>query len=363
MSKVEPAGGDKAVTLAPVQLTDVVRDGHFPIDQALDLESQTFSPLPDLLGEVVDGTPATPVMPDAGKATGLGVNAIGTSGLRLAAPPIVLAPLAAPPIVLAPARGPGSEAARSVQRKVGDWEVTALQGQLEAGADRRARHGRRASQGRLRHPAAGPQPAGVGRHPGDQRCRSAPVVPHRRGRGTRHHGRRRRGGRVERQQEGEDRVSHRDQAAHHHRWLSRDPQADVQVPCRDGVHGEERQPAGHRPVGPRRPDRYVGSSVLTPAFSVQKSIMQSLRGVSIGVEAIVVAAEFRFGFMIGLPVAGAGPFVGVVASLGLTNGSAAGRVGLPLAGPAVKCRGSTLVLTVRAGEGINMSEPLAKAIE
>ncbi|GAA2708087.1 hypothetical protein GCM10010429_20870 [Micromonospora olivasterospora] len=111
------------------------------------------------------------------------------------------------------------------------------------------------------------------------------------------------------------------------------------------------------------PIGYAGASVLAPTFSVQKSIVDSLRGVSIGVEAIVVVAEFRFGFMIGLPVAGAGPFVGVVASLGLTNGSAAGRVGLPLAGPAVKCRGSTLVLAVRAGEGISMSEPLAKAIK
>ncbi|MDM4777963.1 hypothetical protein [Micromonospora sp. b486] len=113
----------------------------------------------------------------------------------------------------------------------------------------------------------------------------------------------------------------------------------------------------HGPIG------YVNSSFLTPTFSVEKSIVQSIRGVSIGVEGIVVAAEFRFGFMIGLPVAGAGAFVGVVASIGLTNGSAAGRVGLPLAGPAVKCRGSTLVLTVRAGEGLSVSEPLAKAIE
>jgi len=106
-----------------------------------------------------------------------------------------------------------------------------------------------------------------------------------------------------------------------------------------------------------------GGTVLTPTFSVRKSIMDSLRGVSIGVEGIVVAAEFRFGLMVGLPVAGAGPYVGVVASLGLTNGSAAGRVGLPLAGPAVKCKGTTLVLTVRGGAGINLSAPLSKAIE
>jgi hypothetical protein len=351
--KVEPAGGDTAVTLAPVQLTDVVRDGHFQIDQALDLESQTFGPLPDLLGEVVDETPVTPVMPDAGTATGLGVNAIGTSGLRLAAPPIVLAP----------ARGPDGAAAKSVKRKVGDWDVTAYKDSSKLGLT--AEHGTAAARLKVdfdiqllvRNPRVW----------GDIRVTNG-VVPH-----------------PSFRIDGVEGLAIT-VAAGAEGGLSDNKKAKIEFPI------EIKQPViiGGFPAtlkqtfkflvetaftakngnlsatgqwGLDGPIGYVGSSVLTPNFSVKKSIMQSLRGVSIGVEAIVVAAEFRFGFMIGLPVAGAGPFVGVVASLGLTNGSAAGRVGLPLAGPAVKCRGSTLVLTVRAGEGLNMSEPLAKAIE
>ncbi|PZG02968.1 hypothetical protein C1I99_00495 [Micromonospora deserti] len=350
--KVEPAGGDTAVTLASVELTDVVRDGHFKIDQALDLESQTFSPLPDLLGEVVNGAPAgaPPMMPDAAEATGLGSNAFGLSDFRLAVPPMVLAP----------ARGPGP---KSVQRKVGDWNVKAYKDSSKLGLT--AQHSTAAAglkvdfdiQLLVRNL----------RIWGDIRVTNG-VVPH-----------------PSFRIDGVEGLAIT-VAAGAAGGLSDNKKAKIEFPI------EVKQPIiiGGFPAtlkqtfkflvetaftakngnlsatgqwGLDGPIGYVGSSVLTPTFSVKQSIVQSLRGVSIGVEALVVAAEFRFGFMIGLPVAGAGPFVGVVASVGLTNGSAAGRVGLPLAGPAVKCRGSTLVLTVRAGEGINMSEPLAEAIE
>lgn len=355
--RVEPAGGDVAVTLAPVELTDVVRDGHFTIDQALDLESQTFGALPDLLGEVVDGPAATPVLPDPQRATGLGTNAIGAGEVRLVVPPIALRP----------ARGPGPEPAPSVQRKIGDWDVTAYKDSAKLGLT--AEHST-AAQGR-----AGGLKVDFDirllvrnlRVQGDIRVANG-VIPN-----------------PSFRIDGVEGLAVTI-AAGAQGGLSDNKKAKIEFPI------EVKQPIiiGGFPAtlkqtfkflvetaftakngnlsatgqwGLAGPIGYAGSSVLTPTFSVQKSIMQSLRGVSIGVEAIVLAVEFRFGFMIGLPVAGAGPFVAIVASVGLTNGSAAGRVGLPLAGPAVKCRGSTLVATVRAGEGINMSEPLAKAIE
>lgn len=52
--RVEKSGGDRAVTLAPVRLHDVVRDAQITFDQPLDLTAQAFEPLPDLLGEVVE---------------------------------------------------------------------------------------------------------------------------------------------------------------------------------------------------------------------------------------------------------------------------------------------------------------------
>ncbi|WP_196806807.1 hypothetical protein [Micromonospora sp. CNB394] len=351
--RIEPVGGDRAVTLAPVELTDVVRDGHFTIDQALDVESQTFGELPDLLGEVVDEGPATPVLPDPAEAAGLGVNAIGAAGFRLVAPPVVLGP----------AREPGSGAADRVQRSIGDWSVTAYKDSTKLGLT--AQHATAAAglkvdfdiQLLVRNL----------RVQGDIRVTNG-VVPH-----------------PSFRVDGVEGLAVT-VAAGAAGGLSDNKKAKIEFPieikqpiviggfpamlkqtfkflvstafsAKNGNLSATGRWGLHGPIG------YVDSSFLTPTFSVEKSIVQSISGVSIGVEGIVVAAEFRFGFMIGLPVAGAGAFVGVVASIGLTNGSAAGRVGLPLAGPAVKCRGSTLVLTVRSGEGLSVSEPLAKAIE
>ncbi|MFI9530457.1 hypothetical protein [Micromonospora rosaria] len=354
--RVDRSGGDAAITLAPVRLTDVVRDGHFAVDQALDLESQAFGALPSLLGETVEETPAgaTPAVPDAGQATGIGTNAIGLPDLRLAAPPIVLAP----------ARAPAADpAARSIDRKIGAWAVTAYKDSGKLGLT--AQHGTAVS--RLKVDFDIRLLVRDLRVSGDIRVTDG-VIPHPRFR-----------------VDGIEALAVTI-AAGAEGGLSDNKKAKIELPI------EVKQPIviGGFPAtlkqtftflvqtaftakngnisatgrwGLDGPIGYDGSAVLTPAFSVQESIMQSLRGVSIGVEGIVVAAEFRFGLLLGLPVAGAGPFVGVVASLGLTNGSAAGRVGLPLAGPAAKCRGSTLVLTVRAGEGISLSRTLSEAIE
>ncbi|SCF05913.1 hypothetical protein GA0074695_3174 [Micromonospora viridifaciens] len=353
--KVERSGGDKAVTLAPVRLTDVVRDGHFKFDQPLDLEAQTFSPLPDLLGEVVDGAPAGgPVVPDAAQVTGLGVNAIGAGDLRLAVPPIVLAP----------AREPGARRAKSIAQKVGDWDVVAYKDRSKLGLT--ASHGTAVKRLKvdfdiqllLRNLRAW----------GDIRVTNG-VIPN-----------------PQFRIDGVEGLAITI-AAGAEGGLEDNKKAKIELPI------EVKQPIiiGGFPAtltetfkflvttgfsakngnikatgkwGLNGPIGYVQSTVLTPTFSVQDSIVESIRGVSIGVEGLVVAAEFRFGFMLGLPVAGAGPFVGIVASVGVTNGSAAGRIGMPLpVGPGVKCRGSTLVLTVRAGEGISVSAPLTKAIE
>ncbi|WP_231605810.1 hypothetical protein [Micromonospora sp. HK10] len=351
--RVERVRGDLAVTLAPVELTDVVRDGHFTIDQALDLEAQAFGPLPDLLGEVAAEAPARPVLPDPEEATGLGVNAIGVGGLRLAVPPLALGP----------ARAPGAGAAGSAKRKVGAWDVTAYKDHTKLGLS--AEHSTAAAGLRVDFDIQ--LLVRNLRVRGDVRVTNG-VIPH-----------------PSFRIDGVEGLAVTI-AAGAQGGLSDNKKAKIEFPI------EVKQPIiiGGFPAtlkqtfkflvetaftakngnisatgqwGLAGPIGYAGSSVLTPTFSVRESIMQSLRGVSIGVEAIVLAVEFRFGFLIGLPVAGAGPFVAIVASVGLTNGSAAGRVGLPLAGPAVKCRGSTLVATVRAGEGISMSEPLAKAIE
>ncbi len=364
--RVERSGGDLAVTLAPVRLTDVVRDAHLTFDQSLDLQAQTLRPLPDLLGEVVEeAAPATPVLPDAADATGLG-GAIGSGGGAIGSGGAIGLPgfgIAAPPFALGPARAPGGEGATDrIERKIGEWAVTAYKDDSKLGLT--ATHGTAVSGLKVDFDIQ--LLVKNLRMSGELKVTNG-VIPQPEFRLDGVHG------------------LAVTIAAGAQGGLSDNKKARVELPI------EVTQPIiiGGLPATLKQTFKFLvqtaftakngnisatgrwgldgpigySGSILTPTFSVQESIMQSLRGVSIGVEAIVVAAEFRFGLMLGLPVAGAGPFVGVVASLGLTNGSAAGRVGLPLAGPAVKCRGSTLVLTVRAGEGLNVSGPLTKAIE
>ncbi|GII56762.1 hypothetical protein Pth03_51510 [Planotetraspora thailandica] len=375
-------GDDLAVTLAPVDLTDIVRNGHFTVDQALDVDAQQFQDTPDLLGEMpLDST--DPDLPDAespgapaGEPTPGGTAAPATldSGQSADDPGIVsaVAPLnapdaltmAVPPIQLVAgerrAPGPGPQKKTS---NVGGWKIEASKSPTLLGI-----HADHATA--VKNLKVG---LDINLKLNDLRVRSSLTVAN---------------GTIVRPQFQVYGITGLAMAvrAGAANGSGDNKKVKIELPV------EIKQPIiiGGFPAtlkqtfkllvetaftakngnitasgewGLSGPLGLDGGTVLTPTFSVQKSIMDSLRGVSIGVEGIVVAAEFRFGLMVGLPVAGTGPYVGVVASLGLTNGSAAGRVGLPLAGPAVKCRGTTLVLTVRGGVGIDLSSPLSKAIE
>jgi len=343
--RTEPSGGDLAVTLSPVKLTDVVRDGHFVVDQPIDLERQTFQPVPDLLGDIVD----------TGPTDGLPMS------VRRASGPAELDVIAVRPALHIAAERAQDD--KTYGTKVGDWDVQAYAGSSAMGLT-------------VGHSTAAP---GLKvnfdiqlivqnlRVQGDVLITNG-ILPQPRFRidGVK-------GMKVT-------------VAAGAAGGLSDNKKVKIEVP----VELKEHILIGGFPAtlkqtfkflvetafsakngnlkasgewGLDGPIGYSDAGVSVPAFSVRKSIVESLTGVSVGVDGIVVAAEFRFGLMIGLPVAGAGPYVGVVASIGLTNGSAAGHVGLPLAGPSVKCRGSTLVAIVRAGAGISLSTPLSKAIE
>ncbi|GAA4594416.1 hypothetical protein GCM10023194_61220 [Planotetraspora phitsanulokensis] len=376
--RVERSNDDLAVTLAPVELTDIVRNGSFSVDQPIDVAAQRFQPLPDLLGEVDPDTagPDSVSVPESDSSSGgTAAPPAPLPGQAASGPRVVSAfapaassgtvAVAVPAVQLvardrsAPSPGPTAQTS-----KVGAWEIQAAKSpsQLTLHAD---------------HAATAKKGLKVGLDVtlkfNDLRVRSSMTVAN---------------GTIVKPQlrllgiTGIAITVHAGAGG----GYTDNKKARIELPV------ELKQPIliGGFPAtlkqtfkllvetafsaknatisaggewGLSGPLGLDGGTVLTPTFSVRKSIMDSLRGVSIGVEGIVVAAEFRFGIMVGLPVAGAGPYVGVVASLGLTNGSAAGRVGLPLAGPAVKCKGTTLVLTVRGGAGINLSAPLAKAIE
>jgi hypothetical protein len=73
---IEPAGDDVAVMLAPIQLTDLIKDGKISIDEPLDLDAARIQPIPDAPGAVTElpkeaetsttPGPAEPTEPDEG---------------------------------------------------------------------------------------------------------------------------------------------------------------------------------------------------------------------------------------------------------------------------------------------------------
>ncbi|GAB3800389.1 hypothetical protein [Micromonospora zhanjiangensis] len=99
----------------------------------------------------------------------------------------------------------------------------------------------------------------------------------------------------------------------------------------------------------------VRGKPATPGFSVTKSILDSIGGLSVGVSGVAVAIEFKVQLGVGVPGALAGPYVKLVVDVGVTNGSALGA-------PVARCVGATLDGRVGAGVGMTLSSTVADAL-
>lgn len=100
---------------------------------------------------------------------------------------------------------------------------------------------------------------------------------------------------------------------------------------------------------------FDGETLTTPTLTERgPKLVDSITGVSVGVNGLVVAVSFEFGLLIGLPIAGAGPVVAFITSLGLTNGSSLGIV---------KCRQATITSTLTAGVGIQTLDTVRNALQ
>jgi hypothetical protein len=97
--------------------------------------------------------------------------------------------------------------------------------------------------------------------------------------------------------------------------------------------------------GPIGFDKTSGKiSVQKPKIEVKKDLLKSLSGISIGANGFVFATDIRIMLGLGIPAANAGPYGRLTTSVGLTVGSDLGIV---------KCRQATVV--VSAGGGVGMS--------
>lgn len=329
--KVEQAGNDLKVTLGPVELTDIIRDGRITIDQPISLDGMTFKVI-DVPGAWED------ISPDA-QATPQGSSSLLPAGSRyvMDIPPGGLAQGAPRNQLVDP---------NKAFAKVGDWDLTAYKSPGKIGVN--ANHG----VGGLGLKAGIDVYITVGNL---NLYADVPIANGQVGQSTF-------------RLEGVTGVGI-DIAAGTAEGLSDNRQVKMEVP----IELSQQIWVGGFPVTLKQKFRllvqtaftakngnlsaggywkldgplgYDGQTLLVPTMTTGKSILESIQGVSVGVNGVVVAAEFRFGAQLGLPVASAGPYAALVASTGLVNGSSLGIV---------QCRQATLALTIRGGVGISVS--------
>ena len=96
------------------------------------------------------------------------------------------------------------------------------------------------------------------------------------------------------------------------------------------------------------PIGYDGTKFETPTFTVKQSIIDSITGITLGPSGIVFGLEMKFQVGVGVAELSAGPFAGVIVDLGVTNGSSLGAA-------LARCKGATLDLRGSAGVGLEIS--------
>jgi hypothetical protein len=92
----------------------------------------------------------------------------------------------------------------------------------------------------------------------------------------------------------------------------------------------------------------VNGIVYLPKYRVIKSMLRSIDGIAIGPSGLVYGAEMRWMLGVGIPGSAAGPYVKVKVSAGVANGSALGAA-------LARCTQSDLALTAGTGAGLSLS--------
>jgi hypothetical protein len=99
-----------------------------------------------------------------------------------------------------------------------------------------------------------------------------------------------------------------------------------------------------------------GGELKGPKFSVEQSIIDSLSGITIGPSGIVAAVKIDCLLGVGLPLLGeSGPYGTFTTSVGVTNGSS---LGAPLA----RCKNATLDLRVGGGAELDIPDAIWDAL-
>lgn len=110
--------------------------------------------------------------------------------------------------------------------------------------------------------------------------------------------------------------------------------------------------------GPLSYDRTTGTvDVGWPKITANPNILDSLKSISVGTNGVVFATSIRVMLGLGIPQVNAGPYVRLVTSVALATGSSIG-----FAGEALKCRQASVTINGAFGAGLTMSDGVAAGI-
>ena len=110
--------------------------------------------------------------------------------------------------------------------------------------------------------------------------------------------------------------------------------------------------------GPLSYSRESGAvEVSWPTVTPNPNILDSLKSISIGTTGIVFATSIKVMLGLGVPAFNAGPYAQVVTSVALATGSSIG-----FAGEAMKCRQATVTVQGSFGAGLTVGDTVGKAL-
>lgn len=331
--QVSSKGGDRVVTLGPVGLTDIVRDGRLTLDRDIDLASLSFQSFDDLPG-AFGGEEGAALLPSAAAASG--------SVIEL------------PPVLLAAATGdkPGEAVERS--KTFGDWTVTAYKSATALGlkAERGlAKEGLKIQLDAhlvvndLHITTDVPITAGQVGHSGFQMTGVTGIVAELKG-GAGNGLADNRKVKIALPIELKEPI-----------LLAGFPATLIQkfkFLVETGFSAKNGNLTARGTWAVDGPLGFDGTNLVTPTVTPKEKLIESLQGVSVGINSVVASVSFETGLQVGLPVAAAGPYARLIATVTLLNGSAIGIV---------KCRQSTFLLELKSGVGISVYSPAKTVIQ
>lgn len=104
------------------------------------------------------------------------------------------------------------------------------------------------------------------------------------------------------------------------------------------------------------PIGFADGKVQAPELAVEQSLLNSLTGITLGPSGMVLAVKMEVQAGLGVAAATAGPFGYITTSIGVTNGSS---LGAPLA----RCVSGTLDVSIGGGAEISLSGSVADALK